>query len=106
MSLSFLRFDRERPWRFVLGLAAGLGVGALGTVALAVALVLPQLPPLDRVTDYQPRQPLAILTSDGVEIAQFGAEQVKIVNYPGDDLDLLAVHRNAANELKKAMPSS
>ena len=75
MSLSFLRFDRERPWRFVLGLAAGLGIGMLGTVALAVALVLPQLPPLDRVTDYQPRQPLAILTSDGVEIAQFGAER-------------------------------
>jgi penicillin-binding protein 1A len=72
---AFLRFDRQRPWRFVLGLAAGLGLGVVGASVLAVALVLPQLPPLDRVTDYQPRQPLAILTSDGVEIAQFGAER-------------------------------
>jgi penicillin-binding protein 1A len=75
MSFSWLRLDRERPLRFVLGLSAGLGLGMLGAVALAVALVLPQLPPLDRVTDYQPRQPLQILTSDGVEIAQFGAER-------------------------------
>jgi penicillin-binding protein 1A len=70
-----LRFDRERPLRFVLGLAAGLGIGMVGAAALAVSLVLPQLPPLDSVTDYQPRQPLQILTSDGVEIAQFGAER-------------------------------
>ncbi|SCF58628.1 zinc transport system substrate-binding protein [Streptomyces sp. Cmuel-A718b] len=28
---------------------------------------------------------------------------MKIVNYPGEDLDLLSVYRNAANALKKAM---
>jgi membrane carboxypeptidase/penicillin-binding protein len=33
------------------------------------------LPPLDRVVDYQPRQPLQVLTADGVEIAQFGSER-------------------------------
>jgi penicillin-binding protein 1A len=75
MSFPWLRLDRERPLRFVLGLSAGLGLGMVGAVALAVALVLPQLPPLDSVTDYQPRQPLQVLTSDGVEIAQFGAER-------------------------------
>jgi penicillin-binding protein 1A len=75
MSFPWLRLDRERPLRFVLGLSAGLGLGMAGAVALAVALVLPQLPPLDSVTDYQPRQPLQVLTSDGVEIAQFGAER-------------------------------
>lgn len=67
--------DRRRAWRFAFGLALGLGLGAVGAVALGVALVLPQLPPLDRVTDYQPRQPLQVLTTDGVEIAQFGAER-------------------------------
>jgi penicillin-binding protein 1A len=75
MSFPWLRLDRERPLRFVLGLSAGLGLGMVGAVALAVALVLPQLPPLDSVTDYQPRQPLQVLTSDGIEIAQFGAER-------------------------------
>jgi penicillin-binding protein 1A len=56
------------------------GVLALGLVvalalAGAVAWYAPQLPPLDRVTAYQPRQPLQVFTADGVEIAQFGAER-------------------------------
>ncbi len=49
-----------------------LVAAALG---LAVALVWPTLPPLDKVTDYRPRLPLTVLTRDGVEIAQFGAER-------------------------------
>ena len=34
-----------------------------------------ELPPIDRIVNYQPRQPLQVLTSDGVEIAQFGTER-------------------------------
>jgi penicillin-binding protein 1A len=75
MIFSFSGYDRRRWLRFALGTAFGLGIGAIAALALAIALVLPQLPPLDRVTDYQPRQPLQILTSDGIEIAQFGAER-------------------------------
>ncbi|MFJ3583430.1 metal ABC transporter solute-binding protein, Zn/Mn family [Streptomyces sp. NPDC090127] len=41
--------------------------------------------------------------STGTVLPDSGATQVKIVNYPGEDLDLLAVHRAAAAELKKAM---
>ncbi|MEU6619693.1 zinc ABC transporter substrate-binding protein [Streptomyces litmocidini] len=41
--------------------------------------------------------------STGTVLPDTGAEQVEIVNYPGEDLDLLAVYRNAAAELKKAM---
>ena len=52
-----------------LALAGALGLGA------ALAWYAPQLPPLDKVTAYQPRQPLQVVTSDGVEIAQFGAER-------------------------------
>ncbi|MFN7724667.1 MAG: penicillin-binding protein 1A [Rubrivivax sp.] len=33
------------------------------------------LPPLDEVLDYKPRQHLQVFTSDGVEIAQFGSER-------------------------------
>jgi penicillin-binding protein 1A len=32
-------------------------------------------PPLDKATDYRPRQHLLVLTSDGAEIAQFGSER-------------------------------
>ena len=60
--------------RVLLWSAAAASAGAL-LLALSVVWMLPQLPPLDRVTDYQPRQPLQVLTADGVEIAQFGAER-------------------------------
>jgi penicillin-binding protein 1A len=58
-----------------------------GAVALALSLILTlvplapvhaatfDLPPIDRIVNYQPRQPLTVLTSDGVEIAQFGTER-------------------------------
>ncbi|MEV7589796.1 metal ABC transporter solute-binding protein, Zn/Mn family [Streptomyces sp. NPDC090085] len=44
--------------------------------------------------------------STGPVLPDSGARQVKIVNYPGEDLDLLPVYRNAAAELKKAMSGS
>ncbi len=52
----------------------------LAIVLCAVLVALPSraawdLPPLDRVLNYQPRQPLQVFTADGVEIAQFGAER-------------------------------
>ncbi|HEX5687870.1 MAG TPA: PBP1A family penicillin-binding protein [Ideonella sp.] len=61
-----------RAWALVSGITFASGLLVLG---IAVALTLPNLPSLDRVTDYQPRQPLTVLTRDGVEIAQFGAER-------------------------------
>ena len=69
----------QRLWR-------GLLIGGLGTVMAAVALLVlvvawygPQLPSLDPVTTYQPRQPLQVFTADGVEIGQFGAERRQFV---------------------------
>ncbi|MFE2549849.1 ABC transporter substrate-binding protein [Streptomyces sp. NPDC059355] len=44
--------------------------------------------------------------STGTVLPDSGARQIEIVNYPGADLDLLPVYRNAAVELKKAMGSS
>ncbi|MFD4372346.1 metal ABC transporter solute-binding protein, Zn/Mn family [Streptomyces sp. NPDC058486] len=41
--------------------------------------------------------------STGTVLPDAGAEQIAIVNYPGEDLDLLAVYRKAAAEVKKAM---
>jgi penicillin-binding protein 1A len=69
----------QRRWK--LALIAGAALLVAGALALggATLWLMPQLPPLDRVTDYQPRQPLAVVTSDGVEIAQFGAERRQFV---------------------------
>ncbi|MFG2630284.1 ABC transporter substrate-binding protein [Streptomyces sp. NPDC048473] len=44
--------------------------------------------------------------STGTVLPDSGAKQVEIVNYPGDDLDLLPIYRNAATVLKEAMPAS
>jgi penicillin-binding protein 1A len=68
-----------QPRRHVL---RGVLIGGIGTLMVAVALLVgsvvwygPQLPSLEPVTTYQPRQPLQVFTADGVEIAQFGAER-------------------------------
>ncbi|MER8046904.1 zinc ABC transporter substrate-binding protein [Streptomyces sp. NPDC094032] len=41
--------------------------------------------------------------STGTVLPDSGARQVEIANYPDEDLDLLAVYRGAARELRKAM---
>ena len=38
-----------------------------------------ELPPLDRIVNYQPKLPLQVFTADGVEIAQFGTERREYV---------------------------
>jgi membrane peptidoglycan carboxypeptidase len=66
---------RHRLWRGVL--IAGLGslMASVALLVLVVAWYGPQLPSLDPVTTYQPRQPLQVFTADGVEIGQFGTER-------------------------------
>ena len=54
-----------------LCLTAAIASGPLALPAHASI----DLPPIDSVVHYQPRQPLQVFTADGVEIAQFGAER-------------------------------
>jgi penicillin-binding protein 1A len=72
---------RPAWWRWRTLAWAGLGTLLLAVTTLLAAVVWysPQLPPLDRVTTYQPRQPLQVYTADGVEIAQFGSERRQFV---------------------------
>ncbi|MFF4350216.1 ABC transporter substrate-binding protein [Streptomyces sp. NPDC001530] len=42
----------------------------------------------------------------GKVLPDTGAQQVEIVSYPGTDLDLMTVYKNAAETIKKAMTSS
>ena len=58
----------------VLALLGLLVAGAL-LLAGAAAWYRSDLPPLDKATDYRPRQHLTVLTADGTEIAQFGTER-------------------------------
>ncbi|MBL8306401.1 MAG: transglycosylase domain-containing protein, partial [Rubrivivax sp.] len=81
----------------------GLILAGLVALALLAALVLGlaaawywnELPPLDKATDYRPRQHLQVLTADGAEIAKFGTERrifVPIAQTPKRIIDaLLAV---------------
>ncbi len=75
---------RHSPRRASRGvIVLGTLLLALGAVALLAVLLLglltlwyaSDLPPLDKATDYRPRQHLQVLTADGAEIAQFGSER-------------------------------
>ncbi|MFI1828180.1 ABC transporter substrate-binding protein [Streptomyces sp. NPDC020412] len=63
-----------------------------------------------QLADLSAKKPVLVLEnahmSTGTVLPDSGARQLEIVNYPADDLDLLAVHRDAAAELKKTMVGS
>lgn len=67
------------PWLVLLlwlgGAAAALA--AIGTLLIAYMLIvmLPKLPSLEALTDYQPKVPLRVYTADHVLIGEFGAER-------------------------------
>jgi penicillin-binding protein 1A len=69
------------PIVLLVGLAAvGAAIGAF-----VLLLLYPNLPSIDVLTDYQPKIPLRIYTSDGVLIGEFGEERravVKIAEVP------------------------
>ncbi|MGW7365609.1 metal ABC transporter solute-binding protein, Zn/Mn family [Streptomyces sp. NPDC054841] len=63
-----------------------------------------------QLAELSAKKPLYVLEnahmSTGTVLPDSGARQIRIVNYPGEDLDLLAVYRGAATELKKALGAS
>src|SRR3990170_370100 len=66
----------------VLGAVGAMGVAVAGFILL---LALPNLPSIEALTDYQPKIPLRVYTSDGVLIGEFGEERrslVRIENVP------------------------
>ncbi|MFE9928858.1 metal ABC transporter solute-binding protein, Zn/Mn family [Streptomyces sp. NPDC005533] len=81
-------------------LAGATSVGTFGPEAVTPA----------QLADLSAKKPALVLDnahmSTGTVLPDSGAKQVKIVNYPGEDLDLLPVYRNAAAELRKAMGAS
>ena len=71
MSLRWIAY----PAALIAGLA-GMGVAVAAFVLL---LAYPQLPSIESLTDYKPKIPLRVYTSDGVLIGEFGEERRSLV---------------------------
>ncbi|HDR9379559.1 TPA: penicillin-binding protein 1A [Burkholderia multivorans] len=65
------------------GLVLGYALVVAGGLVLGYALVVawPNMPSLDALTDYRPKVPLRIYTSDHVLIGEFGEERRDIVHF-------------------------
>nr|WP_175802941.1 penicillin-binding protein 1A [Burkholderia anthina] len=77
---------KKRPWwqKALLGLVAMcVALVVAGGLVLGYALVVawPNMPSLDALTDYRPKVPLRIYTSDHVLIGEFGEERRDIVHF-------------------------
>ncbi|MFE9312269.1 metal ABC transporter solute-binding protein, Zn/Mn family [Streptomyces sp. NPDC006706] len=70
----------------------------------------PQAVTAKQLADLVAKKPAFVLDNvhmtTGKVLPDSGARQVEIVNYPGTDLDLLVVYKNAAETIKRAMASS
>lgn len=67
-------------WRYILAIFTGFIILIISLVLLSVALIYPKLPSLDTLTNYQPKVPMRVYTSDGALLAEFGAEHRAIVD--------------------------
>ncbi|MEO8153764.1 MAG: PBP1A family penicillin-binding protein [Rhizobacter sp.] len=61
--------------RVVLLSLAGVALLCLLAAGITATVLYQQLPELDMLVDYKPRQPLRVFTREGVEIGEFGAER-------------------------------
>jgi penicillin-binding protein 1A len=68
-----------RPLTWLLGLGAAALLTLLLLVGLALAAAYPQLPDIGSLTDYRPKLPLRVYSSDGVLLGEFGEERRNFV---------------------------
>ncbi|WP_343629588.1 penicillin-binding protein 1A [Roseateles sp.] len=66
-------FVRALGWLFGLALAGAGAVVLL--VGMALAMAYPQLPDISGLTDYRPKLPLRVLSSEGQLLAEYGEER-------------------------------
>lgn len=67
-------------WRYILAIFIGFIILIISLLLLSVALIYPKLPSLDTLTNYQPKIPMRVYTSDGALLAEFGAEHRAIID--------------------------
>ena len=59
----------------LLGAAGTFVLAGLMLVAIALAAAYPNLPDISSLTDYRPKQPMRVYTSDGALLGEFGEER-------------------------------
>jgi len=65
---------RDHPRRTALAVVTDSVLLVVVLIAYTLLTVMPNLPPLDVVTDYRPKIPLRVYTADGALIGEFGEE--------------------------------
>src|ERR1700674_4964361 len=70
----------SRRWFYPVLFLVSLGLVFLAVIALTLALLYPNLPFLESLTDYRPKVPLRIYSADHVLLGELGAERRAIVN--------------------------
>ena len=68
-----------RPLAWALALMATLGLTLAVLVGIALAVAYPNLPSITSLTDYRPKLPLRVFSSDGVLLGEFGEERRSFV---------------------------
>ena len=69
----------NRWWHYLLAALTVLVLTTTAMVALAAAMIYPNLPSLETLKDYRPKQPMRIFTEDGALIGEFGEERRAVV---------------------------
>ena len=83
-----LKKPSREQWITVAWVSGFIVCALLVALIAAIVVVSQQLPELDEITHYQPRQPLEIVTREGIELAQFGPERRRFLPV-GEFPDLL-----------------
>ena len=60
---------------WILGLAVAAVVSILCVIAVALAVAYPNLPDISELSDYRPKLPLRVFSSEGTLIGEFGEER-------------------------------
>src|SRR5262244_3562367 len=74
------RMRRLRWFAFPVLALAGLGVTGVALAGFVILVAYPNLPSIEALTQYQPKIPLRVYTSDGVLIGEFGEERRSVVS--------------------------
>ena len=69
----------SRWWSFPLALILSAVVGGALVFVFIVVIIYPTLPSLEVLTDYQPKVPLRVYSSEGLLIGEFGEERRAVV---------------------------
>ena len=64
-----------RPLAWLAAGVLALGATAATLLAVALAVAWPNLPSIDSLTEYRPKLPLKVISSDGVLLGEFGEER-------------------------------